>query len=240
MMTASNTPSEIVALYPDMRHILERFDILPDNKITSIDLQAQTLGLNSDFLLELANASLEPLHASFRDFENYEIPVLVDYLKRSHDHYLLKRLPEIGQSIYALQHEFSAVSSIYMLLSGFFVAYRKELAAHFKYEEKYLFPYARLLASTGRVRDHLSDFPEINEGYSIQEFLDNHTNTEIELQAVRNALLQYTIAKDSGLPYQVLLKQLASFEKDMHLHSLIEDQVLIRKLMKLESEADKN
>ena len=71
--------------------------------------------------------------------------------------------------------------------------------------------------------------------YSIKKFKEFHVNhEEKELQAVKDALLNYKPGLDNNLSYRILLEQLKSFEKDMQLHGLIEDLVLIPKLEKLE------
>ena len=240
MISATDSPTDALLVNPEFRTIFERYGILASSEKGTIESHAKTLGLNADFVVQLANSSFNAETASHKEFEQYDIPVLVDYLKRSHEYYLQKRLPEIGQTIHAMRRKFVKEDPVYILLSGFFVSYRKELEAHFQYEEEHLFPYAKLLhGSKGswRVLPSLKRFLGM---YSVQEFLDNHSDTEAELQTVRKALLLYKAPKDSELPYQVLLKQLSSFEQDMHLHALIEDHVLVPKLAMLETEISEN
>jgi regulator of cell morphogenesis and NO signaling len=72
--------------------------------------------------------------------------------------------------------------------------------------------------------------------YSIAEFLKDHHDTEDELKDIREAIRLYQPPSTNESLYRILLTQLETFEQDLHVHALIEEEVLIPKALKLESE----
>ncbi len=234
MITRFDTPRQAMIFSPNSEMLLNRYEIEPRSNFNSLEDEAQKRGVNTDFLVQLINSSYEPTVATVTDFEKYSVLTLVDYLERSHRHYLQKRLPEMEQTIAAMRCAHCKKDPIYVLLSRFFTVYSEELEQHFSYEEQHLFPYAKLLHRTGDRWRFMPALKTFLSNYSTTEFLANHSDTEIELKEVRKALLNYTPPADNQLPFHVLLDQLKSLEQDLHLHGLIEDRVLIPKLAVLE------
>lgn len=70
--------------------------------------------------------------------------------------------------------------------------------------------------------------------YSLQKFIDNHHDTEKDLSNVKEAILNYEPPESNQTPYRILLTQIDAFEKDLSVHALIEDSVLIPRALQLE------
>ena len=97
-----------------------------------------------------------------------------------------------------------------------------------------LLPYVKKLNAFERekfvdnqVFEELSDF-------SLQFFIDSHSDTETDLFKVRNLILDYEPPTTNQTPYRILISQLHTFEKDLFLHAMIEDKVLIPRALSLE------
>lgn len=70
--------------------------------------------------------------------------------------------------------------------------------------------------------------------FSLKRFIENHQDTEGYLLHVRSIISQYKPPVTNQTPYRILLTQLLMFERDLAVHALIEDRVLIPRALELE------
>jgi iron-sulfur cluster repair protein YtfE (RIC family) len=66
-------------------------------------------------------------------------------------------------------------------------------------------------------------------------FLTQHDDAEGELSAIRQTILMYHPPASNVLVYRALLTQLRMLEKDLHVHSIMEEAVLIPKALQMET-----
>lgn len=140
---------------------------------------------------------------------------LTGYLHRSHEDYIGQQMPEIRRQVLALSGCCEAKNG--RILERFFADYSREVVNHFDYEETVVFPYIHNL-SAGRRSD---------EGYSIGQFEENHSNIEEKLGDLKNILIKYLPGLPSEGPRRTLLLDLFLLEDDLNKHSLIEDRILV-------------
>ena len=57
---------------------------------------------------------------------------------------------------------------------------------------------------------------------------------------MRNAILEYRPPITNQTPYRILISHLQAFEKDLFVHALIEDKVLIPRALQLEEKLSKH
>jgi len=190
----------------------------------------------------LLNCFSEFSPISSSQFARFSVPILIDYLERSHAYYINKRLPEIGQTIDAFLKKHQESHPFLIILSNFYRFYKDDLEEHFEYEEKHLFPYGKWLSNSFQNRRAFNQSHHVPihvTKYSIEEFIKYHDDSsEIELKEVRKALLKYQPKSENQLPNHILFEQLKNLEEDLHLHAVIEDDVLIPKLSYMEKETN--
>ena len=126
-------------------------------------------------------------------------------------------------SIYTLEEGVSEGTSSIRILDRFSNEYRREVEAHFAYEEQTVFPYIR-----GLVHD------EHTEGYSIEQFEENHSNIEDTLEDLKNILIKYLPSDVSARRLNRALFNVFLLEDDLGRHTLIENKVLVPFVMQLE------
>jgi regulator of cell morphogenesis and NO signaling len=71
---------------------------------------------------------------------------------------------------------------------------------------------------------------------TIQEFIDQHHDTEKDLHEVRDAIQHYSPPEGNRTLYRILLSQLQVLEKDLAVHALMEDEVLLPRALALEKQ----
>jgi regulator of cell morphogenesis and NO signaling len=157
---------------------------------------------------------------------------LLEALKKSHGTYLNTKLPEIEQSIYNLYSKQANSDTVLLMLCGFFISYQKKLVAHIQYEEVFLFPYIESLLEfqkSGKPIDR-----ERFGNFTLKQFFENHSNLEEDLNGVRSKITENIEGLKTPLAFRIFMTQLEHFENDLAIHAVLEDDVLLPRLVELE------
>lgn len=214
-------------------------------------IQRYTMPLNSNILHsyhELQDMHIDPefIYVLLEAFENlndfkpekyapFSLQTIVDYIRRTHRYYLSKKLLEIEQSIGILLKNYEGNHPLLSVLNKFYSDYKTDLIEHIKAEEVSVLPYIDMLIKSEP--DKTFDRLVKAKNFSLKNFVKNHHDTEEDLSKVKNTILQYQPPSTNQTPYRILLTQLQMFERDLAVHALIEDHVLIPRALELEDEA---
>lgn len=160
------------------------------------------------------------------------LPDLLNVLKKAHGNYLNSKLPEIEQSIYNLYSKQANSDQVLLMLCGFFISYQKKLVAHIRYEEVFLFPYIEALlelreSGTPIDRERFGNF-------TLKQFFENHSNLEEDLNQVIRKITEHVDGLKAPLAFRIFITQLEHFENDLSVHAVLEDEVLLPRLVSLE------
>ena len=228
MINTYFSPRQIVDVDRNSEHILNRYGIAKTSNKSILD-NAFSNNFNGLFIVDLLNCFYEVENIAHTDFEKYEIPTLVDYLKRSHKYYISKRIPEIEQTIDNITSQESNILGSF--LKNFFKQYKYDLQRHFDTEEKNIFPFALKLYNY-HYFDDVSHIKFLKERQNfVMKFLDNHKKEKSELKKIEQSLIEYKSKNATTLSYlDILLQKLKNFHVDMKIHSEIEDNVLDNKI----------
>ncbi len=207
--------------------ILQRYNAAQAHNLIYTLEELRELGIEPDFLMTLLEVFEDTDEFNPKDFNSFKLSVIVDYLRKTHRYYLEKKLPEIEQSIHLLSKAYPQSHPILQLLHDFYIDYAKHLTKHIEVEERELLPYILDLEHLGSKGG--------NKGV-VQKFIEEHHDTEKDLEEVRNAILHYSPPEDNQTLYRILLSQLQVLEKDLAVHALIEDDVLLPRALEMEKQ----
>jgi len=183
-------------------------------------------GINADFFTQIIDIFDSESDLPIEQLKSFPLPVILDYLLKTHQYYLNKKLLEIEQSITNLKNQVPE-NQLLTFLENFFVWVKENLTYHIRMEEEQLFPYIYSLCLNSKTKSN----------FTIQQFIDSHTDTiELQISEVKKHIVRAQPTASEIFPFRVLLKQLDDFEKDLRIHAKIEDEVLIPKSMELEKE----
>jgi regulator of cell morphogenesis and NO signaling len=197
----------------------------------------KSFNIDQQFISALIETFEHDASFSADKFKSFQLPVILDYIKRTHQYYITKKLPEIEQSIHLLLQDYDGQHPLLPILLHFYRSYSSELKSHIETEERKLLPYIEALVKA----NHLNA-PELTivlnylKTYSLNQFLEDHDDTEQDLSKIREIIKAYQPPKTNQSPYRILLSQLEVFEKDLHIHAMIEEEVLLPKAAELESQ----
>lgn len=207
----------LIKEYPELHVLARRFEFHPDAPL-----------IDTDFVQELAYSYLEPAQSAAVQFERFSVPVLTDYLKRSHADYLNRVLPEISARIAVLCDHYED-PAIEQALLPLFRRFAEDLRAHIVLEEEIYFPYAVELDSDCSQDRGLYGKTE-RSTYSTDAFEAHHPDHDREIDMLDRLLEKLEARYKGDMAFRTLRRKIGSFKKDLHLHCLIEDEVLTAKL----------
>ncbi|GHV57909.1 cation-binding protein [Bacteroidia bacterium] len=152
-----------------------------------------------------------------------QIPLddLMKYLKNSHKSYLEERMPHIISRILNLVDGCHVKNG--KMLTEFCEKYRLEVIAHFNYEEQVVFPYIRSLLEGKK-----------NNTYKIKVYENNHSDLDAALNDLKNILIKYLPPECTVEKCRDVLIDLFLFEYDLSRHTLLEDQILVASVERME------
>ena len=107
----------------------------------------------------------------------------------------------------------------------------RDLLQHMMKEERVLFPYIRELAASEGVATP-SPFGTVENPIRMME--REHREASDEMRLIRELTNGYVAPADGCSTYRVCVAELAAFERDLHRHVHLENNVLFPKAIELE------
>jgi len=220
-----------------MRQVLRRYSLSGAEKFSLKD--AVGLNVDAEFIFTLVKVFEDESAFCPEAFDEFSLSVIMDYIRRTHQYYVTQKLPEIEQSITILLKDYSGDHSLLSILHHFYNDYTDHLVRHIGEEENILLPYIDYLLVSEKVGISLPGYFNRTKNYSLRDFIEHHHDTELDLREVRRSILYYNPPATNQTPYRILLSQLEAFEKDLAVHALVEDKVLIPRAMKIEDDLNR-
>lgn len=183
-------------------------------------------GVDTYTFLTVVNFTING-HHGYEDIDRLSIPTLLHYLKASHEYYLDFELPFIRKELQDALDESNNLSGLIMKL---YDEYAHTVRSHMKYEEKTVFPY---------VDDLLKGRSTSN--YDIETFSKHHGQTDQKLRELKNIIIKYL--PSDGLHNNQLMATLYDIyncEDWLSQHALVEDEIFIPTIRRLESRQKQN
>lgn len=230
MISATNSPKSIISYNRNIDHLFGRYNI-ESNSTKNLNEICQDDEINIDLLLDLINCYDDLDFLKKTNFEEYSIPDLIDYLEKSHRYYLLKRIPEIEQSLEKLTQQESFTFNYFLLI--FFKEYKKDIISHFKTEDEILFPFCKVLHNylqKNSQEDLIFILENQKKAFSIME---NHQQNKDSIDDLQNVLLKYSPNNKKLSYFEIFLNQMSIFQHDLKIHAEIEENILVKKTIKL-------
>ena len=173
------------------------------------------------FLLICRVNSNDGYRPSREALQNADLHDILGYLRKSHSYYTQVMLPLVEDSLEKMVVPCEDKQK--RVIRRFFLDYREELLAHFAYEEETVFPYVEEMLAC---RD--------NSQFTIGEYEQNHSNIEEKLTDLKNLVMMYLPPKCDPQAAQMALFYLYSLGEDLAKHTLIEDDILVPMVVRME------
>ncbi len=216
--------------------VVQRIGIPLGFQEKTVDEVCKSNKVDTNFFVHLANCFHDSSNLSNVDFPDFNPRWFVSFLRRTHQCYLEHKIPEIQGKIDELIHEIKSSVKNYKLIQNFFTEYINELTAHIGIEEKTVFPYILALSSCIEQNSLTETYQTRFKDYNIGVYLDQHDDIEEKIYDLKNILFKYLNLPTNSCKYNTLLYELFRLEKDIQIHSVLEEKILIPKVKQMEKQ----
>lgn len=177
--------------------------------------------------------ALPPVVTPDSDVTNWPIGRLIDYIVTTHHAYVRASLPVINSHLRKLVDAHGERHPELSRVAQLFENITRELSQHLRKEEQVLFPYVRELAMTADCGRHFrSPFGTVENPIRMME--REHREAADDLRGIREATRGFVTPEDGCPTYAACMAELEQFERDLHSHVHLENNVLFPKAVALE------
>lgn len=180
-------------------------------------------------------ATQKAVKTDLADVGSWPLDRLIDHIVTTHHRYVRSAIPTIAHHLALLQKahgnhhpELTFVVDTFNEMSG-------DMERHMLKEEQILFPYVRelALAEPSPCTSVQNPFGTIVNPITMME--REHVEVAEDLHVIRELTNDYTVPPDGCATYAVCMAELADFERDLHRHVHLENNVLFPRAVALES-----
>jgi len=231
---ATRTVGQVVASDFRAAAVFERFgiDFCCSGRRTLEDA-CLAAAADPDAVVRALDALPPPGETSDDDAAHWPVPRLIDFIVSTHHAYVRASMPSILRHLAKLSDVHGTRHPELMRVEAYFELLRIDLDQHMLKEEQVLFPYVRDLAeSAGACGVTRSPFGTVANPIRMME--REHQEAGDALRIIRELTLGYTAPADGCATYEIAMGELLQFERDLHRHVHLENNVLFPAAVRIE------
>lgn len=168
------------------------------------------------------------------NYDQWSLDFLVDYIVNNHHEFTRNKLPEIGRyaqkvaKVHGKRHE--ELNEIYYE----FTMLHTEIFNHLDKEERILFPYIKQLVEAEEQGTKPGNPAFGMAANPIAMMEEEHDEAGTTMAKIRRLSNDFMPPEDACTTYRLLYQNLEGFEKDLHKHVHLENNILFPKALELE------
>ena len=192
-------------------------------------------GINVDLLIPKIASLMSNQDQDSIYIENLPLDKLCDYIVDRHHAYVNSKSPFIQQKLQRLCDVHGVNHPELFSVKSMFDEAVANLTTHMKKEELILFPYIRkLIQSKNKQEENASEFGNIHNPISVM--MEEHQAEGDRFKKISEITHGYQTPADGCNTYEVTYRNLEEFEKDLHRHIHLENNILFPASIELEKE----
>jgi regulator of cell morphogenesis and NO signaling len=191
-------------------------------------------GVDVDTVMEMLGEITESQHEAL-DFQNASLPDLIQHILETHHVFTktemdrLQALTDKVLNVHGGNHpELIHLSELWLQLCS-------DLKPHMFKEEQILFPYIVALAQAADQNKPRPFAPFGTVNNPVRMMMREHDTAGQILRELRALTFDYKVPPDACISFQTLYAALENFEKDLHQHIHLENNILFPKALELEN-----
>ncbi|TYA53830.1 iron-sulfur cluster repair di-iron protein [Formosa maritima] len=188
---------------------------------------------SNQLLNELSKALSTNTNQSI-DYKSWPLDLLAEYIEKKHHRYVEEKIPVIRQFLDKLCRVHGERHPELLKINELFTASAGELASHMKKEELILFPFIKKMVKA-KIDHGAILAPQFGSVKNpIAMMMQEHDNEGERFRQIAKLTDNYNPPADACNTYRVTFAMLDEFEKDLHLHIHLENNILFPEAAKLE------
>lgn len=200
----------------------------------TIEEVCESKNLDSGELIGKLNKVMSATDNGTPDFSSWPADLLIDYIEKKHHRYVESTIPVLNAylgkiaAVHGENHpELHEVYEQFTKSAG-------ALAVHMKKEEMILFPFIKKMFSALELHKPVShsSFDAVED--PIRAMHQDHDQEGERFRRISYLTHNYTPPQDACATYKVAFRMLEDFEKDLHLHIHLENNILFPMALEME------
>ncbi len=236
-VTTARTVRELAVEIPEATRIFEKIGIdycCGGNK--SLEEACTTANISVDEVLDSLELAEQTARAKQKDrnWQAEPLAELVAHINSTHHKYTREEIARLGPlfdkvvSVHGKNHpELQNVRAAFRGMA-------QELTTHMMKEEAVLCPYIVRMEEAVIQKEPVLPPPFGSVQNPVAMMMHEHDSAGDALRTMRQASAGYTPPGDACISYQTLYKALADFEKDLHQHIHLENNILFPRAIEME------
>ena len=188
---------------------------------------------SSKFLSELEKVKNSSL-IEYQKYSEWDLDFLTQYIIENHHKYVKNAIPNISNHLQKVFEAHGEKHSFIVNVQKIFFEVAEELTQHMMKEERILFPIIKYLADSQKLREKPKTRGYVTIQNPIRQMEAEHISAGNALENIRRLTNNYTLPEDSCATFEITYKELEKFEKDLHKHVHLENNILFPKAIELE------
>ena len=233
ILTRSTKMAEVIHGHIHLLPIVHRFGIRLGFGEKTVAQVCEIHGVDVGFFLEIANLFCNEHHSPSKNLASFGVEAVINYLLKSHSYFYEEKFPFVRDKIQMLA-QYPGGESHVVLIEKFFSNYVDEFMEHIRFEDSVVFPFALMVADCHRKGVGTHELASRMKDYSMSLFNQQHNDIEEKLSDLRNILIKYLPPIDNGEVVTAVLLELTSMEKELEDHTIIEERILVPKVLAME------
>ena len=238
MINSQMTVREVTAQLPESTRIFEqlKIDYCCGGGRPLIDA-CDTAGVEVDNVIEMLTdlSQSEASESVVVDFQKLTLTELITHILETHHIFTRSEMARIEALSAKVINAHSANHPELVKVESLFQRLCADLKPHMFKEEQVLFPYIVVMEQSETKGQPIPFAPFGTVRNPVWMMAKEHDTAGEILHELRRATSDYQVPADACMSYQALYRALEGFEKDLHQHIHLENNVLFPKAIELES-----
>ncbi|EDP71834.1 hypothetical protein FBALC1_12072 [Flavobacteriales bacterium ALC-1] len=193
-------------------------------------------GIDPNAVMDEINQVLNSKTGETIDYKSWPIDLLAEYIEKKHHRYVEEKIPVLLQFLNKLCRVHGERHPELFKINELFIASAGELASHMKKEELILFPFVKRMVKA-KLENGAIQSPQFGTVENpIDMMKEEHDNEGQRFRDIAELTNNYNPPADAFNTYKVTYAMLEEFEKDLHLHIHLENNILFPEAIKLEQQ----
>ena len=192
--------------------------------------------LNLDQVLQaLETAIAEPARPSDRELRSGSLAELVSHIVRTHHAFVRAQIPEVEHLLEKVHSKHGPNHPELTPIRTVFHGLGQELMMHMMKEENILFPYIERMEESVVQHEPILPPPFGTVANPVGMMEREHDSAGIALRTLRETSRDYAPPADACTSFRALYTALENFERDLHQHIHLENNVLFPRALEMET-----
>ena len=202
----------------------------------TVEAACEKKSIDSNQLIDELNQVLNSKGSETIDYKSWPLDLLAEYIEKKHHRYVEEKIPVLRQFLDKLCRVHGERHPELFKINELFTASAGELTSHMKKEELILFPFIKKMMKA-KLEDGIVQSPQFGTVENpIAMMMEEHDNEGARFREIDELTNNYTPPADACNTYKVTFAMLDEFEKDLHLHIHLENNILFPEAIKLEQQ----